>query len=135
MADDGEPLKLERPVIPARLWFVSPGEPRDFRTLCDLCSAAIADARDDLLISPRASQLLAAIGKHGREGHIRALEGEVAATVSRHLSKPKTRQPVKGAFVEYHAVPLPKSGRLEGVMLIRAWTHCYRTSFAPIIGK
>lgn len=135
MADGGEPFTINRPVRASRFWFIAPAEPKDFRTFQALCEAAMTNAREDLLSNGRAAALLAAIGKHGREGHILSLQGEVSAIVSRHLAKTNDRQRVKSVIVDFHAVPLPKSGRLEGILIIRGWGHTLRSTFDPIIGK
>ncbi len=135
MADDGEPFKLHRPARVQRYWFIAPGEPRDFRTFEGLCEAALTEAREDLLTHARAAALLAVIGKHGREGHIRRLQGEISDAITRRLVKPAQRQRIGDGFVKYYAVPLPKSGRVEGVAIIHGWTHTLRTTFDPVIGK
>lgn len=135
MADGGEPYQLHRSARASRFWFISPGLPQDYRTFLALCEAALTDAREDLLTNPRAAQLLALIGKHGREGHTLALQGEISAVISRRLAFPDQRQRVRDAHIAYHCVPLPKAGRLEGVAVIRAWRHTLRTTFDPVIGK
>jgi hypothetical protein len=135
MADDGAPFVFTRPARSSRFWFVSPGEPRDFRTFQTLCEAALIEAREELLTHPRAAALLAVIGKHGREGHIKALQGEISDAITRRLVRPGERQRIRDGFVKYYAVPLPKSGRVEGVAIIHGWTHTLRTTFDPVIGK
>ncbi len=135
MADGGEPFPLNRQARASRFWFIAPAEPKDFRTFQALCEAAMTNAREDLLAHGRAAALLAAIGKHGREGHIIALQGEVSAIVSRHLVETNERQRVKSALVRFYVVPLPKLGRLEGTLIISGWGHTLRSTFDPFIGK
>lgn len=135
MADGGEPFTFNRPARASRFWFIAPAEPKDFRTFQALCEAAMTNAREDLLAHGRAAALLAAIGKHGREGQILSLQVQVSAIVLTHLAKTNERQRVKSASVDFHAVPLPKLGRLEGTLIIRGWGHTLRSTFDPIIGK
>lgn len=135
MADGGEPFLLERPVRPSRLWFISPGEPRDFKTFEKLCSAAISETAETLLTDPQAASLLAAIGQTGRERLTKALERRVSLLVSQRLYRPATRQPMKAALVDFVCVPLPRKGRIEGTLIVRAWRHTLRTTFDPIIGR
>jgi hypothetical protein len=134
MADDGEPVEILTRPRPRR-WFISPGEPRDYKTFQTLCEAAMTEAREGLLTNPRASQLLALIGRRGKEGHTIALQGEVGALILKRLATPQNRQAIKGAWLVYHCVPLPKAGRLEGVVIIKAWRHTLRSLFDVTIGK
>lgn len=135
MADGGEPYLLERPVRPARLWFLSPGEPRDFKTFERLCAAAINEAAETLLTDPRAALLLNAIGQTGRERLTEALERRIVDLVTARLVKPGSRQPMRSAFVKFVCVPLPRKGRIEGTLIVKAWRHTLRTTFDPHIGK
>lgn len=136
MADDGAAF-ISRPgalVRASRYFFVSPGEPRDFKTLETLVSAALAECSDRLLTDRRAATLLAAIGKSGRDGLVVALESRVADMVSATLHNPKTRQRVRHAAVTYCAVPQPRKGRVFGVVRVYAWRHVLRSTFDLDLG-
>ena len=135
MADSGDPMLLERPLRASRLWFIAPGEPKDFRTLETLANAAMQEARDELLTDRRAAQLLAAIGRTGRDGFTVALQGRVCDVVSLALVKQKTRQPVRGAWLDYSCVPLPKKRQLFGTLIIKAWSHTLRSTFDLDLGQ
>lgn len=128
-------LLLQRPLCKPRVWFVAPGEPRDRRTLERLCEAAIRDVAEALLSDRGSQQLLEAIGRRGKEGLIRGLERRIAQRIAFVLASQKTRQPVKHAFVEYRCVPVPSENRCDGVIVVRAWSHTYRTTFSPEIMK
>lgn len=134
MADDGEPLLLERPLRAGRLWFIAPGEPKDFKTLETLANTALQEARDTLLTDRHAAQLLAAIGRTGREGYTLALQRRVCDVVSHALVTTKTRQPVKHASIDYSCVPLPKKRQTFGTLIIRAWSHTLRSTFDLDLG-
>jgi hypothetical protein len=128
MADDGAPMVLQRPVKLSRVWFLSPGEPRDFQTFRKLVEAAIGEIRDEIVTDARAAHLLALIGRKGKERHTRALEAHIQTLIARRLVQVKERQPIRHALVDLRIVPLPKSGRLEGVLIVSAWRHWLRTT-------
>lgn len=129
------PFLLERPLFKRRVWFVAPGEPRDRRTFERLCEASIRDASEFLLTDKGSKQILAAIGRRGKEGAIRGLERRIATRVGHVLATQTQRQPVKHALVDYRCVPVPSEHRCDGVIIVRAWRHTYRTTFCPEIMK
>lgn len=129
MADDGAPFIVSRPQRISRFFYLSPGEARDVKTLESLVSATLAECRDALLIDDRAARMLAAIGRTGREGHIKALEGYISDRIAERLHNPPQRQRVKGAFIRYDCVPQPRKGQVYGTLRVYAWTHTLRTTF------
>lgn len=131
---DGAVL-MQRPVTRRRIWFVAPGEPRDRRTFERLCEAGLREVADALLMDRGSKQILEAIGKRGKEGLIRGIESRIAARIGHVLARQTLRQPVKRAAVEFRCVPVPSEHRLEGIVIVRAWGHTYRSTYNPEIMK
>jgi hypothetical protein len=116
-----------------RFFFLSPGEPRDVKTLEGLLGQALAECRDELLTDNKAFRLLEAIGRTGRDRYAVALELKIAGMVSRALAKPDRRQPVHNARVRFDSVPQPRKGVVYGVIKLKAWGHSIRSTYTLTI--
>lgn len=135
MTDEAAPLLLDRPRHSRRRWFLAPGEPRDRKTFESLINLALRDVADCLHSDVKSATFLAAIGKHGREGHIRGLERRIADMIAGTLTNQTTRQPVKRATVSFHCVPVPSESRVCGVVIVHGWRHTFRSTFDTEILK
>lgn len=135
MSNFAEPLLLERPILAPRFWWVSPSEPRDFKTFEKLCTAAINEVSESALTDSHLAALLHAISRTGRERLTEALERRVVDLVTARLVKPGPRQPMRSAFVKFVCVPRPSKSRVEGILAIKAWRHTLRSTLTLHIGK
>lgn len=113
----------------ARVFFLSPGEPRDVRTLEALLSAALEEVRDALFIDAKAASALAMIGRTGSFRHIQALETLVSDRIAERLHNPPGRRRVKGAAIRFYSVPQPRKGEVFGTLRVFAWSHVVSTTF------
>lgn len=131
MADGEAHFAAKAPMLArlARVFYLSPGEPRDVQTLNALVSATLEEAREALFIDPKAGAALAMIGRTGSFRHIRALETLVADRIAERLHNPPFRQRVKGALIRFYCVPQPKKGEVFGTLRVFAWSHVVSTTF------